>query len=177
MRLAGHDSASGVGRDVGGAGGLTRDAVSALPAGRELDALVAERVMGWTRLDVRPSCWPPAVSLTCIELGPRFGTTVPPYAGPWWLPPGVTAERGPVNGVGFPEYSTDIAAAWTVLETVQRRSACLASVTKFRDGAHGCIVESNRDGERLGKETAYARADTAPLAICRTALLATLERP
>src|SRR6185312_6207137 len=40
-------AAAGVLAGRGRGGRMTRDEIRALPAGRELDALVAERVMGW----------------------------------------------------------------------------------------------------------------------------------
>lgn len=72
--------------------------VAALGAGRDLDALVAGRVMGWHDLDALP-----------------YG-----MAGAVWLhghPPG---EGGALR-CDVPHYSTDITAAWRVVEEMQRR--------------------------------------------------------
>lgn len=78
---------------------------------------------------------------------------------------------------GVPHYSTDLAAAWLVVEKVAARNAdTIVSVTR-----------NSRDGERMGGEDKYfctiedvsdgieeweASADTAPLAICLAALKA-----
>jgi len=60
-------------------------------AGRELDALVAEKVMGWRR-----------VNLSCMD------STID-----GWLPPILG------QGVDPPHYSTNIAATWEVVEKMK----------------------------------------------------------
>ena len=67
---------------------LTREQVLAMPAGRELDALVAERVMGWTRVE---------------EYRTRLGKDWHGFR------PGEDYYHS------LYRYSTDIAAAWEVL--------------------------------------------------------------
>lgn len=63
-------------------------------AGRELDALVAEKVMGWTWDE--NTAWSPTGSRNArVADGDLW----------WWLPP----------------YSTDIAAAWEVVERIRER--------------------------------------------------------
>jgi hypothetical protein len=104
-----------------------------LVAGRELDALVAERVMGWVQEEPQPH----PVNSFAIYFG------------------------------GPPPYSTDIAAAWQVVERMreQEYSIALDSDTwlkhpyavHFIGGNSGCVS---------------CTADTAPLAICRAALKA-----
>ena len=107
-----------------------------LPPGRELDKLVAERVMGQR--------W-------------QGGNPIPNHDGRWpWPAP----------------YSTDIAAAWVVVEHPR----------KVRGATWGLLCE--RAGDRpsghfrfsislLGPGGPFALyAETAPLAICRAALLA-----
>ena len=107
-----------------------------MEAGREMDALVAEKVMGWKRV---PHAHPE------IEA-----------AGGMWLTP-----RGPRM---CPAYSTDIAAAWGVVEWFTRRSYTVALHTTHSDG-WVCSIRG-----ALLADT--AQAPTAPLAICRAALAA-----
>ena len=99
-----------------------------MKAGRELDALIAEKVMGW-RLQAEP--------YTC-----------------WNLPDG--DQR-----IYTPNFSTDIAAAWRVVEKMRSPDFRL-----------------NREGDWVccfGGTVAFCGdGDTAALAICRAAL-ATLE--
>lgn len=114
--------------------------------GRELDALVAEKVMGWVK---RPS-----------EVD---------YFGPVWSPPG---SRDTYDGP--PEFSTDIAAAWEVLNhfvsqdemTTWELGKCEPKGKLFY-----CKFEM---WDREGKQWIYPieKATTAPLAICLAALKA-----
>lgn len=65
-----------------------------MKAGRELDALIAEKVMGWRFVNIG---------------GPAF-IWVPPYAHPQ------------VNALGLapPKFSEDIGAAWKVVEKIRK---------------------------------------------------------
>ena len=100
-----------------------------MPAGRELDALVAEKIFGLCRWDGVPNAFHPKV----VQ---------------WWQ------TEQPCNP---PPYSTDIAAAWEIVEKLRLAigpSYCGSGwyCTWMTGGAHGAI------------------ADSAPLAICRAAL-------
>lgn len=103
--------------------------MSDLPAGRELDALVAEKVMGDTRFRQVPRAQ-------------------------WYLV--------------LDHYSTDIAAAWLVVENAVGRGM-----------PAGINVAMNWAGDPDGYVAEWAGvrelADTAPLAICRAALRAVGE--
>jgi hypothetical protein len=111
---------------------MTQDEIVQMEAGREMDALVAELVMGWEKR--------------------VFGDGVD-Y---WHLPGGAICE------LDAPHYSTDIAAAWQVVEKLP----------------FSVYVEVRWDGKNAeawfdsGSQTWEASAPTAPLAICRAALLA-----
>lgn len=138
---------------------MTPAEIDALPAGYELDALVAEKVMGWTERDSRGPG------------GHPMRRWFPPQNGPWeWD----QDEPKP--------YSTDIAAAWEVVEK-------LATDGWFQilcnpngpDGKQVWRVEldpPSQSGERLharvleGTDRSYG--DTAPVAICRAGLKALL---
>lgn len=120
-----------------------------MKAGRELDAVVAEKVMGWKRVVV-PKDYD----------GLNAGVTL--------LSPTATAiEWAPKGAYQLwhfcPLYSTDIAAAWRVVEkliepTIERHGSRW-SVT--------CLREAPQDTRWIEVD-----ADTAPLAICLAALKA-----
>src|SRR3990172_8418422 len=75
---------------------VTPEQIDALPAGRELDALVAEKVMGWT--------------ITAWASGEPWGNRE------IFEPSG----RGPHRKAAHvPTYSTDIAAAWEVVQKLE----------------------------------------------------------
>jgi hypothetical protein len=127
-----------------------------LEAGGQLNALVAEKVMGWTGINhdaLNRGGWPPPYR--------------PPSMVGWQL---------------VPEYSTDISAAWEVVEKVSSRNQDTIVV----------ITRNSLDGKRMGGEDAYfctiedvsdgieeweTSADSAPLAICRAALKAAAALP
>ena len=129
-----------------------------LPAGRELDALVAEKVMGWR--------------ITAWNDGEPWGNreVFPPFE--------------PINGIPAdcdcishseagepPHYSTDIAAAWEVVEKlwdedfhVQFQLVHQVTAGKWRVEFPTRKVPHHN--------YVFAHADTASLAICRAALKA-----
>lgn len=121
------------------------------PVGRELDALVAERVMGW------------AVRSEVTMDGPDFVGY-----------PGVPVEALEGSYVAsVPRYSTDIGAAWEVVVAVDVRSE--------RDNAEFKLRRTSRlrvGGEwEDAWEATFSRtwipngmAEAAPEAICRAAL-------
>lgn len=116
---------------------ITSEKILAMEAGTELDALVAERVMGWHLYS---------------------GEARAPNGIPWIDNDGVGVGRS--HPAGWSP-STDIAAAWEVVEQMGHEMKLeyigSAKVT-FR-------VTSSRQVSATG---------TAPLAICRAALLSIL---
>lgn len=100
---------------------------------RELDARIAEHVMGWT--DVRL-----AFDWMGTAPGKNWREVVPPY-------------------------STDISAAWLVVQKLGARGFMM----------HKSIVgnywRARFDVPVVALEEPYVLAETAPLAICRAALL------
>jgi hypothetical protein len=134
----------------------TREQILAEPAGGQMDAWVAEFVMGWK--------WP---TNRCPVCGWLYSETRDQGC-----VPGDCSMRPRPNIVeiqksrGYGVYSTDIADAWQVVEKMR------TSPWKWYEIAHrpiGCMV--NFTGN-IG-DNVYA--ETAPLAICKAALLATLE--
>jgi hypothetical protein len=95
---------------------MTREEILNMPAGREMDALIAEKVIDPDWVKLKNLC---------------------------------------------PHYSTDIAAAWELVEKMKY-------FTLYRgDGYWEC--------EYSGQYLESIDAETAPLAICRAALLAVIE--
>jgi hypothetical protein len=163
--------------------------VSEMPAGRELDALVAEKVMGlevmrdWPCGHQPDACELEALrcewdEATCFELEGKPDLR--------WL--GLYPQRHPVSAdrdddgrffgyTPLPFYSTDIAAAWgvgeKVWERVPKRSHGTFRYMLNRREPDGCYVcEFAMDPEGDWRTHSVGEADAAPLAICRAALLA-----
>lgn len=118
----------------------------ALPNGRELDALVAEKVMGW--IDIQKQ-----------SIANAFGQRVmDDYVG--------QPSIGATQPVLVPRYSTMIQEAWKVADKLRGEVQFLAVISgKGPQGAQPWICKINREGSFLEE-----RADTAPLAICLAAL-------
>jgi hypothetical protein len=78
------------------------------------------------------------------------------------------------------DYSGNIAAAWKVVEKLNQKGMCvlvseLVPYRQFEENLSGCEITPLSDDEESEPETIKASADTAPLAICRAALLAVME--
>ena len=126
---------------------MTRDEILNMPAGREMDTLIAQKVMGW-------SADPEGYWLNKKENYDDTG---------WGLIDQDKTTHHPSSRRFCP--STDIAAAWMVVEKFYSMS-----LNKYSGGDEWRVyLVTERDGANVD---AHAEADTAPLAICRTALLA-----
>lgn len=133
-------------------------------AGREMDARVAEKVMGWKRVrwcdwqtDTRTSftySWHDAVTGKMTELAEDCDDYYNPKGS--WSP------------------STDIEAAWEVVTALERKSLFLTlSRNQIPNDANGQQSKWDVLLWDNGKQVAHnATADTAPLAICKAALKA-----
>lgn len=119
---------------------MTRDEILNMPAGRVLDAVVAERVLNWTHIKHN-------------ELLNEYSVGKDPDVG-WRV---------------IPNFSTDIAAAWEVVEKMPFGYELRLCDYK------GSIVRWQAEFHEPGAKTLMVWADTAPLAICRAALLAMIE--
>lgn len=131
--------------------------ILALPAGYELDILVAEKVLRW-----------------------KPGGLGGDDANYWWCnPPCFGVAPHSLQVTRTPRFSTDIAAAWMVFMHHRMASQILCyNISSPRE--HPDLIEID--------ELGYARqwlctsqgipvmAPTAPLAICRAALLTVLSR-
>lgn len=133
--------------------------IDQMPAGRELDALVAERVMGckvrrriFDGVGGTPSEPESFTELSCqCPTGPRHSSS---------------------GGTNY--YSTDIAAAWEVVEKVRD----LVPAEKFSvDWVSNNMTNKWQAGWwGGGVPVLVCGEDTAPLAICRVALTAAREK-
>ena len=115
-----------------------------LSPGRELDAAVASKVMGWHDVKFQP-------------IANAFGEKVlDEYAG---HPPNDLLKNAII-----PKYSSNIQFAWEVLEKLKTISV-FAAVISAKGQPWVC---------KVNKDTAFVeeRADAAPLAICKAALKA-----
>jgi len=132
---------------------LSMTPVASLPAaGRELDALVAERVMGH-----------PGRFVERVNINDRWWDRTT------WLPWEEEPEKphgGTAVGQMPPRYSTDIETAWKVVERLRTDWRFLFQETPGRKWR--AMFSSHRRQEAWFMDD----ADTAPLAICRAALKA-----
>ena len=118
----------------------------ALPAGRELDALVAEKVMGWTGVAKQPI----ANAMGQRVMDDFVGLPVP----------------GAPQPVLVPRYSTMIQEAWKVADKLRGETQFVAVISgKGPQGVQPWICKVNREGSFLEE-----RAETAAHAICLAAL-------
>jgi len=162
---------------------LTREQIAELEAGRETDALVATEVMGWIYSD------------TWGQLVPS-GHADPPIWSDWeWDIEELTYVKHPINmmsGVSYrgdkpyiPDYSINISASWKVAEKL--KLSVLPLETGYFAGIYDLeieyfdddmgIIDGHFGGGYAGMRRIYSIADTAPLAICRAALLAVRDYP
>ena len=152
--------------DKGGGGMSRNEGQRVMEAGRELDALVAEKVMGWAlehRLVGAGTLADPK-RLEPEQAVYRVRSEADSY---WqnWSPDG--ADR--VLDDMLPRYSTDIAAAWDVVEWLHDAGKLfvLWATTQGRWIAQVFIRGDDDTGPVADKD-----ADTAPRAICLAALQA-----
>lgn len=146
--------------------------MSEMQAGRELDAIVAERIMGWrwyTR-PLAPLRW----------LGPPNAADGPPNSAGavalcdkadkgkeaedgWWL----EEDRYRDGFPRVPHYSTEISAAWEVAEKLH------LTVTPGIRGWRAARCNWSQSGETtavgMTNHRQWVEAETAPLAICLAA--------
>lgn len=124
--------------------------MSELPAGRELDALIAEKVMG-----------------LCVRSAEQVGIRAheEEYACDFYVNKPDASEPRWGHMLPLQPYSTDIRAAWEVFERVRHLSQ--ESSTRIEhEGDLWHATFSTLDF------LAQASGETAPLAICRAALKA-----
>jgi len=130
---------------------LTHEQIDEMEAGREMDALVAELVMEWKYRTDLESTW------FILELYKKLDNPV------FWNGEfGIGYAKS--NGWGPFHPSTDIAAAWQVVE---KFNSCEITIAKDKS-EYVCLLDFAPDMDKWYP----AVAPTAPLAICRAALKA-----
>ena len=132
---------------------------------KELDALIAEKVMGmvwWNRGDGYYALLSPD------------DTAVPYY----WTQEKPEVVTDDILTEPLPLYSSEIAAAWEVVERLYDEH-WIVGIGSLAENPRGWRCELCNmwpdDFERAPTDI-EANGDTAPLAICRAALLAAMER-
>ena len=134
---------------------LSREAILSMPAGRKMDVLIACRV-------TKEYCDEPML----LEMARN---------GEFDERPGSVKDGchdGETFIIGPPCYSTDIAAAWQVVEKMCPKPDGLCQ------WIHVQVSHVERDGKEFWAckfQLDHARADTPMLAICRAALLTTVS--
>lgn len=122
-----------------------------MKAGRELDALVAEKVMGWRKIDRIKAGW---------GKGPQVWDT----------------GEDPEQEHSSPTYqnfrpSESIKDAWVVVEQMEANKWEFCAVGRSSNGRGAWFCEFGKQFQ-LSNSEVIAYADTAPLAICLASLKA-----
>lgn len=156
---------------------LTKEQIEQMPASRELDALIAEYVLK----EVIKHNWPCGVNYDSgmVDASSTNPTEFPTLYGE--LHPVIMdchPDLEEAYAVPMPFYSTHIADAWMVLMEMKDRRPNYS-----RNGfalTEALIEEPQHEWKtvfkcQIGGHRNRGYADTAPLAICRAALLATLH--
>jgi hypothetical protein len=135
---------------------MTHDEILAMPAGREMDALIAEKVMGYVRMHYPDeNSW-----------GEHYFDDEYPSADCY-------------KQVHFDNWSTDIAAAWEVVLHFMNDGWCPNLVND--DNGHWALSFVGVNNIPCTSQTSWIDdqrfwCDEAPLAICRAALLAVMDK-
>jgi hypothetical protein len=146
---------------------VTREEILSMPAGRDLDVLVAEKVMGqcqhrdgYTQDDAAPFNFY-GLTYACKSPGCNHRVVMGP------------GQRA-VLTFGPPEYSTDIAAAWEAVDAIRSKGVPDAAGRTVRSAVR-ILCDDNEALVDIGRSVS-AHALTVPLAVCRAALLFSLSR-
>lgn len=117
---------------------------------REIDRLIAEKIMGWTD-----------IKYEIAGFGDGRNNTI---EGPWSEWRGKRSAAPWILSESIPYYSTDITLAWEIVDRLVYKWDFIL----YRDSGFGWTVY---DGPRsLEDRMSLANAETAPLAICLAAL-------
>ena len=122
-------------------------------AGRKLDALIAERVMGWVSTEL------PLTEFLKRTIGDEKIV-------PGWLEDDCSDWR--TNPHTLPPYSSDIAAAWKVIEKINNTFGIKFVV--LPTGVTGIEMAKQLPAEFGYAVKVVVDAPTFPLAVCRAAL-------
>lgn len=139
-----------------------------MTASRELDAEIAEKVMGWMWVEHSPKqqALPGFTSVVRFLADPKWVKGL--GSDPSWfiVPADMTTPVAEDVDAGIPHYSTDIAAAWQVVEKMRERGLNVSITADYgwRAPWECCMY---LPGAR--EQWPCADADTAPMAICLAA--------
>ena len=145
-----------------------------MPAGREIDLLIAREVFGLTRPPIDTNAWGNPLNWVQHDSGTWFGTDIWPLDGEMW------------NEVSWPpEYSTGITAAWEIVAKMLRDGVEVVVMGGFSGNLSACMMFNgcpasypprdaflylaNKDANPF-TTAVRVQARTTPLAICRAAL-------
>lgn len=134
-----------------------------MEAGNQLDALVAEKVMGYVPLPLKVEDDPTSL---WTDQGLRDGLIASGFT--HYPPPG-----SPQKVCGIPPFSTDIKAAWRVVEKLASEGIRLWVGPSVACTNYGCEIV--HDAGRDEDDADYTFCPTAPEAICFAALKAVGE--
>ncbi len=143
-----------------------------MEAGRELDALIAEKVMGWRWFRFLNKCYliPPRNTETGFD--PAHVLSHWDGEGKEGTPDLEWTTLSSYPNFRLRHYSTDIAAAWEVVEKVQANGWTFhVDDVGFNNGIEGKWRVLLTEAE-TGDKHVFADGDTAPHAICLAALKA-----
>ena len=124
---------------------MNEEQIRQMEAGRELDRLVAQKVMGWVWYD-------------------GAGTAGPSY----WMD--TSGEFGEFAHLAEFEPSTDIAAAWEVVEKLHEQYTVSIRLSYVDRHVYCDIIGKCITGDPVPHIIAISRERVAPLAICMVAL-------
>lgn len=143
---------------------MTDDEIDAMQAGREMDALIAEKVTGWKAQHLPGKC-DGKYFIRCGACGAYgHGNCYGNGEGQIQIKCGEHVSCW--EKAELPAYSTEIAAAWKIVEkmhmTVYTPGSSYSS-GEYDSFSRGLYAAETQDGEN-------GDGDTAPLAVCRAAL-------
>jgi hypothetical protein len=143
---------------------MTRDEILNMPEGEEIDRLVAEKVMGW-HIETDKQGW-----RSWRDKDGNYQNAVAPYDG--------YEDQEDFHTIKW-HPSESILWAWEVVEKLggdkhRQWYLCTNFSSEFGNQIYAEIYEHMDESEIV---ICSATAETAPLAICRAALLAVTERP
>ena len=137
---------------------MTKEQIRATKPGRELDAWIAEKVLG------KKVAW--------VES--------PEAANREWLAKGAPYTVDELHMIwALPGYSTEIAAAWELVEAAAKEGHTVAVDYSNVTNRWAAYVSGSRQacqGHYVVGDGGYAEATTAPEAICKAALLAAMSK-
>lgn len=131
---------------------MTRDEILAMELGRELDALVAEKVMGWTVFREKHNGY----ELEDDEIAIGY-------------PPGEDINSVPYE---IEDYSTHIQTAWVVFNKIKDLGAWIEVAWNPKKKHYRCAIGANFTNGKLKTTIDENKFQTAPEAICKAALIA-----